>query len=62
MLARAYPNTGSLIPNSRTVEVLQLDRGEYQSQGVFRGKATLPSLIVPGFTVAVEEFFFSAWK
>lgn len=49
-------------PYSRTVEVLQLERGEYQSQGIFRGKATLPSLIVPGFMVHVEEFFVSAWK
>lgn len=49
-------------PYSCTVELLQLEHGEYQSQGIFRGKATLPSVIVPGFTVHVEEFFVSAWK
>ena len=49
-------------PDSRTIEVLMLDGGEYQSQGVYRGKATLPSQIVPGLLVHVEQFFVSAWK
>ena len=48
-------------PDSRTVEVLILENGEYHSQGVFRGKALLPSLIVPDFLVHVEQFFDSVW-
>ena len=49
-------------PDSRTVEVLTLESGEYHSQGVYRGKATLPSQIVPEFMVHVEQFFVSAWQ
>lgn len=49
-------------PDSRTVEVLFLESGEYHSQGVYRGKATLPSQIVPGLLVHVEQFFVSAWE
>jgi Uma2 family endonuclease len=49
-------------PDSRTVEVLTLEGGEYHSQGVYRGKATLPSQIIPGLLVHVEQFFVSAWK
>jgi hypothetical protein len=39
-----------------------LEGGEYQSQGVYRGKAPLPSQIVPGLLVHVEQFFVSAWR
>lgn len=49
-------------PFTRTVEVLELDRGDYASLGVFRGKAVLPSEIVPGFPVPVEKFFISVWS
>jgi hypothetical protein len=46
-------------PQEKTVEVLVLEDGSYQSLGVFRGKETLPSRVVPGITnVAVEQFFF----
>jgi hypothetical protein len=31
--------------------------GLYQSLGIFRGKATLPSLVVPDFSPRVEQFF-----
>jgi Uma2 family endonuclease len=44
-------------PASRTVEVLALEYGEYRSLGVFEGKATLPTRIVPDFPVHVEQFF-----
>jgi Uma2 family endonuclease len=45
-------------PFSQTVEVLSLERvGMYQSPGLFRGKATLPSLVVPNFSARVEQFF-----
>ncbi len=45
-------------PFSHTVEVLSLERvGLYQSLGLFSGKATLPSLIIPDFSPRVEQFF-----
>jgi Uma2 family endonuclease len=44
-------------PIAHTVEVLLLEAGVYHSQGVFRGKAILPSTVVPGFDVAAEQFF-----
>lgn len=44
-------------PATHTVEVLILESGKYYSQGVFRGKAILPSKIVPDFNVQVEQFF-----
>jgi Uma2 family endonuclease len=48
-------------PDSRTVEILFLESGEYHSQGAYRGRATLPSQIVSGLLVHVEQFFASAW-
>ena len=42
---------------SRTVEVLVLEAGEYRSCGVFEGQGLLPSKMVPGFPVRVEQFF-----
>lgn len=45
-------------PDSRTVEVLLLESGEYRSLGIFRGKAGLPSQVVPDIkTVPVERSF-----
>jgi Uma2 family endonuclease len=44
-------------PGTRSVEVLTLEGGEYHSLGVFRGQATLPSQIVSGLSVHVEQFF-----
>ena len=44
-------------PVARTVEILLLEGGEYQSLGVFQGKAFLPSKIVPEMNVHVEQFF-----
>ncbi len=45
-------------PASRTVEVLILEGGAYQSAGVFSGQATLLSKIVPAIAeVRVEQFF-----
>jgi Uma2 family endonuclease len=41
----------------RTVEVLALENGEYRSLGIFNGQATLPSRVVPGLPVRVEQFF-----
>jgi Uma2 family endonuclease len=42
---------------SRTVEVLVLENGKYRSLGVFNGQATLPSRVIPGLPVRVEQFF-----
>ena len=49
-------------PDAQTVEVLTFGIGDYHSQGVFQGKATLPSRILPSLATKVEEFFVSAWK
>ncbi len=43
--------------NARTIQVLVLESGEYRSLGVFRGQQMLPSRIVPGLSVRVEQFF-----
>ena len=40
-----------------TVEVLVLEAGIYHSLGVFRGQQILPSQVVPGLPVHVEQFF-----
>jgi len=40
-----------------TVEVLVLENREYHSLGIFSGQATLPSRVVPGLPVRVEQFF-----
>jgi Uma2 family endonuclease len=46
-------------PIAQTVEVLVLDFNnyQYQSLGVFRGKAVLSSQVLPGFPSQVEQFF-----
>jgi Uma2 family endonuclease len=49
-------------PEAKTVEVVVLEAGKYHSLGVFQGKAKLPSKIVPGFPVEVEQFFISVWS
>lgn len=44
-------------PSAQTVELLVLDQGDYRSQGVFRGQATLPSQVVPQLPVPVARLF-----
>jgi Uma2 family endonuclease len=44
-------------PDAKSVEVFVLERGEYHSSGVFSGRQTLLSRVVPDFPVAVEKFF-----
>jgi Uma2 family endonuclease len=44
-------------PYARTVELLRLADGAYQSVGVFSGAATLPSVVVPDLPVPVDQFF-----
>jgi len=44
-------------PTNRTIEVLILENGEYYSPGIFHGEQLLPSRIVPGLPVRVEQFF-----
>src|SRR6266487_635999 len=44
-------------PVRHTVEVFILGEDGYQALGVFSGGQTLPSIIVPGFPVHVEQFF-----
>lgn len=45
-------------PTTKSVEVLVLESGEYHSLGVFRGKASISSRVVPEIeAVPVERFF-----
>jgi len=44
-------------PERETVEVFVLEVGEYRSLGNFSGQQTLPSRVVPGLPVRVEQFF-----
>jgi len=48
-------------PQNKTVEVLVLEEGGYQSLGIFADKDTLPSRVAPGIAdVLVEQFFLAA--
>jgi Uma2 family endonuclease len=58
----AYANAGIpeywvAHPTEREVEVLVLEHGKYCSLGIFEGKATLPSRVIAGLPVHVEQFF-----
>ncbi len=44
-------------PTERNVEVLILEAGTYRSSGIFHGRQSVPSQIVAGFSVPVEQFF-----
>jgi Uma2 family endonuclease len=44
-------------PKQQSVEVYLLDAGTYCKIGVFSGKQTVVSQVVPDFPVAVEQFF-----
>ena len=46
--------------SDKSIEVSVLEGREFQSLGVFQGKTTIPSRVVPGIAnVAVEQFFFA---
>ena len=44
-------------PASHVVELLVLENATYHSLGIFEGQPTLPSKVVSGFSVHVEQFF-----
>jgi Uma2 family endonuclease len=44
-------------PASHTLELLILEDAAYRSLGIFQGQQTLPSIVVPGFSIPVEQFF-----
>jgi len=48
-------------PGTQTVELLVLAGERYTSSGVFQGKAILPSSVLQGFEVQVDQFFVSVW-
>jgi len=51
------PEYWIVTPDAHTVEVFTLKRGVYNSLGVYYGPAVLPSRVVPGLNVKVEQFF-----
>ncbi len=53
----AVPEYWVINPDAQTVEVLVWQDGDYSSLGLFAGRATLPSQVVPDFPVSVEQFF-----
>ncbi len=44
-------------PASHSVEVLTIEVNAYSSLGVFEGKTTLSSKVIPDFPVSIEQFF-----
>jgi Uma2 family endonuclease len=44
-------------PASHTAELLILENATYRSRGIFQGQQTLPSTVIPEFSVPVEQFF-----
>ena len=59
---RAYARAGvseywMVDPMKQRVEVLVLEDGNYQNRGIFQGEQTLPSTVLPGFSVPVKQFF-----
>jgi Uma2 family endonuclease len=44
-------------PETKVVEVFVLEGKEYRSLGEFGGKDQIPSLVLPGLPVHVEQFF-----
>jgi Uma2 family endonuclease len=56
--ARAgVPEYWLAVPAARTIEVLVLVNGVYESVGVFQGDDRLPAGVLPTLPVAVREFF-----
>ncbi|HET6613949.1 MAG TPA: Uma2 family endonuclease [Kofleriaceae bacterium] len=44
-------------PESKTVEVLALSRGQYERHGLFRGNSVLSSRLLPGLSFPVADIF-----
>ena len=55
--AAGVPEYWIVTPGSRTAEVFVLQQGAYHSLGIYYGPAILPSRVVPGLNVRVEQFF-----
>lgn len=51
------PEYWLIFPDARTVELLVLKDGVYDSLGLFSEGAILPSKIIPDMTTKVEQFF-----
>lgn len=56
------PEYWLVYPKTKSVEVIVLEASRYSSLGIFRGKDKLPSHVLPGFAVEVEQFFVSVWS
>ncbi|EFH85426.1 Uma2 family endonuclease [Ktedonobacter racemifer] len=55
--AAGVPEYWVVTPDAHVVEVLVLDRGIYRSLGIFIADDVLPSQVLPGLPVTVEQFF-----
>ena len=53
----SVPEYWIIDPASHTAELLILENATYRSLGIFEGQQTLPSTVVPGFSVPVAQFF-----
>ncbi|WP_201389731.1 Uma2 family endonuclease [Ktedonobacter sp. SOSP1-52] len=55
--AAGVPEYWVVTPDAHVVEVLILDRGTYRSLGLFIADDVLPSQVLPGLPMTVEQFF-----
>lgn len=55
--AAGVPEYWVVTPDAHVVEVLVLDRGTYRSLGLFIADDVLPSQVLPGLSLTVEQFF-----
>jgi Uma2 family endonuclease len=44
-------------PTSRTIEILTKEADTYHSHGIFEGKTTLTSKVIPDFPIQVKQLF-----
>ena len=56
-MSAGVPGYWVVNPNARTIEVLVLEHGVYNSLGIYYGSAVLPSGVVLNWDAKVEQFF-----
>ncbi|MBE3562005.1 MAG: Uma2 family endonuclease, partial [Ktedonobacteraceae bacterium] len=53
----AVPEYWVVSPDTKTVQVFVLESTSYRSLGIFQGESAIPSRLLPGLAVTVEQFF-----